>query len=145
MIQRILSLTGGVLAVAATACSPVEPRSEQNLDDKELGVIVFYADPVRINVPDTVRVGVPFEVSVRTYGNSCVAKDRTEVRTEGGRVQVRPYDLNATKTGCMDILMQFEHTAAVTFNQAGVREIEFRGRSLPADTAVTIVRSVVVR
>jgi hypothetical protein len=145
MIQRIAGLAAGVITLTAAACSPMEPPAGKGLDDSQLGVIVFYSDPIVLNAPDTVRAGVPFEVGVRTYGNDCVTKDRTEVRTEGQRVQIRPYDYRRTAIACQDILRVFDHEAVVTLDQPGVRQIQFRGRTLPADTVVTLVRSLVVR
>ncbi len=53
---------------AATGCSDsTGPRGGERL-----GVILFHGDPIVIEIPDTVRVGVPFDASVMTYGGGCL-------------------------------------------------------------------------
>jgi len=114
-------------------------------NDRRLGVIVFYDDPVVITVPDTVFVGQPFSVSVRTYGNGCLSQGNTKVRTEGLSVDVTPYDIHNGTELCIDILNKFDHTASVTLTEPGTAEIRFHGKQLPENTRITEVREVVLR
>ncbi|MCK5651658.1 MAG: hypothetical protein KAJ42_09790, partial [Gemmatimonadetes bacterium] len=65
MSIRLLSIL--VSLPLLTACDGILGLGE----DKRVGVIAFYSDPVVITVPDSVQAGVSFEVSVLTYGGGC--------------------------------------------------------------------------
>jgi len=60
-------LRGGTLALLEACNGILGPE-----DKSRVGTIVFFGDPVVIEVPDTVQVGVSFEVSVQTYGGGCL-------------------------------------------------------------------------
>lgn len=135
---RLLHVTA--LILVATGCTALLGPGET----RRLGVIDFYQDPVVIAVPDTVQAGAAFEVSVRTYGGGCITKGDTETQVEGLTAEVRPYDLHSGAEVCTDELRIFDHRATLAFEQAGLAEVRFHGREMPADSVVTIVRSVVV-
>lgn len=130
-----------MLALLVAGCSG---RAEAG-PDRSLGVIAFHGDPVVIEVPDTVPAGTPFDVSVRTYGDGCVTKGDTEVRQEGRTVNVRPYDVHSGAEICTLQLKMFDHRATVTLDDPGPAEIRFHGRELPADSVLTVARSLIVR
>ena len=131
------AVLGASLLIACGSTTEPQPR-------EQLGVISFYGDPVVIDVPDTVAAGVPFEVSVRTYGGGCISKARTDVRMEGDTVHVRPFDRHSGHDVCTDILHMFDHRAQVTLDAAGAFEFVFHGRAEPGDAAVSFHRTVIV-
>lgn len=131
--------TLGVAAVALSCTVLTGPKEEERV-----GVIDFYDDPVVIIVPEMASVGGPFEVSVRTFGNGCVSRGRTEVEAAGLSVRVTPYDIHSGQKYCTDILRVFEHRAVVTVTEAGVAEILVRGLTKPGDTLVTFAHDVAV-
>lgn len=137
--RPLLPLIG--TAVVLTACSGVlGPNGE-----KRLGVIAFYEDPVVTEVPDTVQVGVGFEVSVRTYGGGCISEDGTDVHVEDLVVNVRPYDVHSGANVCTDELRLFDHRTTLTLTEPGLAEIRFHGKEMPGDSMLTVARSIVVQ
>lgn len=135
---RRAALMLGLLPI--TACSGLLGPE----DETRLGVISFYDDPLVITVPDTVSAGAPFELSVRTYGGGCIRPNGTLVQVEGRAVTVAPYDVHSGHDYCPDVLRIFDHDATVTLHEAGLAEIRIRGRSMPADSTMVVVRHVVV-
>lgn len=109
------------------------------------GVISFYDDPAVAIVPETVDAGVPFDVSIRTYGNGCMRQGETAVQTGGAVVDVRPRDIHSGANVCTDILNIFEHVAQVVLAEPGTAVVRFHGLQLPEDVPLTIERTVVVR
>lgn len=116
----------------------------ESKEDRRLGVIAFYDEPVTVQAPDTVEAGAAFEVTVRTYGDGCVTRGETIVEQDGLIVIVRPYDVHSGASVCTQELRMFDHRASVSVDEPGTAEIRVRGRKLPADSAVVVTRSVVV-
>lgn len=138
---RCLLLPVMVAGVVTTGCSGV-----LGLDaEKRPGIIAFYDDPVVVDVPDTVEVGAPFEVSVRTYGGGCIRKDGTEVEEDGLRIQIRPYDIHSGASICTAELRLFDHRVTVSFGRAGVGEIQVHGWEMPADSSLRLGYTVIVQ
>lgn len=111
---------------------------------RQVGVIDFYDQPSVIEVPDTVRVGEDFQVSVRTYGGGCVSQDTTEVAVADRLAQVVPYDLHSGEGVCPDVLRTFDHEAVVRFEDEGEAEVRVIGKRMPENAIVAVVRAVVV-
>lgn len=111
---------------------------------RQVGVIDFYDQPSVVEVPDTVRAGEDFQVSVRTYGGGCLSQDTTEVAVSGRLAQVVPYDLHSGEGACPDVLRTFDHEAVVRFEEAGEAEVRIIGRREPESAMIAVVRSVVV-
>ncbi len=136
---RVL-LSGALLASLSGCDDPLSPQHRQ------VGVIAFYGDPVMIAVyPDTVVAGRPFVVSVRSYGNGCISKDKTEIEADNLFVDITPYDVHSGASVCSDILNQIDHVANLSFAKAGTALIRFHGKQLPADLPITETREVVVK
>jgi len=98
-----------------------------------------------VHVPDTATVGVPFEVSVTTYGGGCISFGRTSVAYTSGAIDIRPYDVDSRADVCTDELIRFEHTAQVTVNSSGTWVVRFHGREVPPDSVIVIERSTYAR
>lgn len=133
-------LTATVLALTVSACSGVVDP----IGGKRLGVIAFHGDPVVVEVPDTVEAGVPFEVSVRTYGGGCISKNGTDLRVDGLTADVRPYDNHSGHQICTDELRVFVHRATLAFGAAGRAEVRFHGTEKPSGSAIVVARTVIV-
>jgi hypothetical protein len=139
MSIRFLSLFVGVsLFVACDGILGPEDKSR-------VGTISFFDDPVVTEVPDTVQVGVSFEVSVQTYGGGCNSKGGTTVQRHSFAADVTPYDLHSGATLCPAEERTFTHEAALSFEEHGVAQIRFHGIQMPEDSLITIVRELVVK
>lgn len=136
------SLTALTLLLAGCS-TPLEPREE-----REIGVILGYgSDDPQIVVPDSTDAGGPFEISVTTYGNSCVRKGETELVLAGDSATLTPYDYTTRSDdiNCADLLRLFEHSAVLRFDGAGTAYVLIRGREEPSGELVTVVREVIIR
>lgn len=130
-------------ALLAAACSSSTAPQEVRV----LGEIAGYnADDPRISVPATAERGVPFPVSVVTYGGGCYRAADTEARVIGPSVvEVAPYDFERPGAVCTLILMSSTHTASVRFDAAGPAVVRIRGRQRPGNGELVVEREVLVR
>ena len=90
----------------------------ETLADIKLGEVL----PLEITVPDSVRTGEPFEISVVTYtGNTCNHKGRTVVEAHPERLATRVlvYTIIGPGPNCGDVLASATHLAELTFFQPG--------------------------
>ena len=117
--------------------------------ERQLGLIQYYHDPLVVQIPETVAVASPFEVTVRTYGGGCIDQGDTEVSVVGQAAAVRPYDVFVTDLppnyACTDELRLYTHRAHVRFEQAGPATVTVHGRVRPGDSVMVVQRSVHVR
>lgn len=117
--------------------------------ERQLGLIQFYHDPLVIQIPETVAVASPFEVTVRTYGGGCIDQGDTEVSLAGAVATVRPYDVFVTylppNYACTDDLRLYTHRAQLHFDQPGPATITIQGRVRPGDSTIVAQRVVHVR
>ena len=136
---RSLPLLAGL--IISVACEgPFGPDEE-----RRVGVISFYGDPIVIEAPDTVQEGVPFSVMIRAYGNSCVSAGGVQVQVSNLVAAVTPYVLvYIGPLACQDILKTVDQEAFVTLTSSGAAEVRFHGKQMPGDSLITVVREVVV-
>lgn len=133
-------IAASVLFAAVTACTgPTEPETRT-----QPGVVVFFEEPMVVTAPETAQAGVPFQVSVRTYGSGCHSRGETVVEVAGVHVDVRPYDILSGRHTCNSILRMFDHAANVTVDEPGIAQVSFHGAAEPGDSMVTVVREVIV-
>lgn len=130
------SFVAATLAVAG--CSPFTGPDRS----RELGIISYYNQPIEIAVPAAAAAGVPFEVSVRTYGGGCITPNGTDVQADGLVADVTPYDDHSDSDICADVLGLFDHTATLTFASPGTALIRFHGMEHPGDRQIVVERSV---
>jgi hypothetical protein len=102
-----------------------------------------------VSVPEIVPADSAFDVSIRSYGDGCVAKGETEVSSSDGVVEIRSYDYDQKlirfDRACTEQLKLIEHHALVVFHQKGTATIRFVGKSEPGRQIVRVERSVVVQ
>lgn len=141
-MNRISSLLSTAVAVTLAACGVAEP-----LEDRLVGILVLEDGAPVVDVPDTVRAGTPFEVSVITVGGACIRRDDTDVEVDGATATVTPWDRFAIPRpgfGCLPSTSTLDHTASVTFSSPGAATVVVRGREDGADEVLTFSYPVVV-
>jgi hypothetical protein len=140
-----------VLCVLVASCRQLSPDRPRSV--REPAYIRFLATPPNygplLDAPDTVAAGVPFTVTVRTYGGGCIDRGDTEVGVAGQTVEVRPFDVFQTDLPdnyyCPSVLVFYTHTASVRLDHSAVVTLRAIGRVMPGDSTTAIERSVVVR
>ena len=151
-----LLLLSLVLAACAQPAGPSDPplgdRRESPdgvVQERRVGTIEHYRDPVRVEAPASVAVGETFEVRVTTYGGGCIAQGDTEVAVGDLRAVVTPYDWETVSMprnfACTSELRFYTHTAALRFDRAGTATVAVRGRERPGDRVFTVERRITVR
>jgi hypothetical protein len=133
------------MAVLATACSL--PFLSGNWK-RDLGYIGVDFVPV-IVAPDTVTVGVPFQVTVNTFGSgSCSRADGADVASQPSLITITVYDRYRTEGACTADLSSHGRTVTAAFTAAGTGTLrasgtvsDSTGRRVPGIRE----RSVVVR
>jgi hypothetical protein len=131
-----------ITCLLALGCSSATAPDEV----KVVGTIVGLSEGVpQIEVPSTAQRGQAFTVRITTTGDTCTEKLETEVNVSDAVAVVTPYDLEHRGGQCHDIGRTFEHTASVTFEQAGSARVDIRGRETPGGVIVTLQRTVVVQ
>jgi hypothetical protein len=108
------------------------------------GNIRFYGDPLIVDVPPSATAGVPFTMSVTTYGGGCIAEAETVVQVNGWRADVVPYQRVSIGL-CTQELRITKREASVTFAVPGQAVVRVIGRDQPADELIEVKRIVVVR
>jgi hypothetical protein len=135
------------IALGSSACRLATDNEIRR--ERQPALIWFYHDPVVVQVPETVAVATPFEVTVRTYGGGCIDEGDTEVSVTGRAAVVRPYDIFVTHLppnyACTSDLRLYTHRASVRFDDAGPATVTIYGRARPGDSTVVVQRSVHVR
>jgi len=147
-LSRPLARLLGTLVLAASAGCRLFTDNDIRRE-RQLALIEFYGDPLVLQVPDTVAVGSPFEVTVRTYGGGCIDEGDTEVSVAGQAATVRPYDVFVTylppNYACTSDLKLYTHRALLRFEQVGPATVTVHGRVRPGDSAVAVHQTVHVR
>ncbi len=126
-------------SISSMAASSANPQS---------GVLIMEraAEPT-IEMPRRVGVGQPLEVTIRTHApNDCWRMGQTHVEKGDRRAVFQPFDLAPAEdaTGCSAEPVTFDHTATVTFQQAGTATVEVNGRFGLNREPVTFTRRVEV-
>lgn len=125
-MNRLAPLLSAAVAVTVSACGVAEP-----LEDRLVGILVLEDGAPAVVVPDTVRAGVPFQVSVTTVGGACIRRDETDVEVDGATATVTPWDRFAIPRpgfGCLPSTATLDHTTSVTFPGSGPATVVVRGR-----------------
>ena len=119
--MRILVWLGVVATAACGSTGPDEVRFLGRILDSE---------PV-VEVPETVSVSMPFNVSIETVGGGCTRAGETEVEVVGNTATISPYDYGPVgDPPCLAFVAPIVHSAAVTFAAVGEGTIVFRGTGL---------------
>lgn len=118
--------------------------------DRVLGILHMgfseFAPPA-VEAPDTVDVGQPFDLIVRTYGsNGCWRAAGGDVKRAPGTIRVAPMDANmsSTRTQCTTEIVRLPRVFHLVISEPGEVRILVTGRG-PDDGTITLERRVVVR
>lgn len=127
------SLAGAWLLCVLVGCdSPTGPDEAPFVG--ELG----FPDRLSIQVPDTVSLGVPFEVEFDTcVANSCYVPSRTDVVVDGRTATVTPWDVRVGNA-CFSMGGPLGHTASITFDRPGTSLVRIRGSDGVFDRLVVV-------
>lgn len=93
----------------------------------QLGFVEYEPQGLKVEMPDQVLSGEPFELTVATYGNSCISLHSTDIEYAAEAVLVTPYD-EQHGTSCNLILLQLQHRVELLFDAPGQKRITIRGR-----------------
>src|SRR5947208_477356 len=110
------------------------------------------SDTTRIILPDTVRRGSEFTVTVWTFGGGCIRElAPSAVSVHGLYARVTLYHVRRQGAICLGDLIEFRQTVPLRFDESGVATIAVRGVSNGLDFGdtkpqwVVVERHVVVR
>ena len=140
--MRIPRLSPWLLAIlASVACHDATGPSE-----RVVGIIGYdklyedpgFTTPDPVEAPDTVRVGVPFDIVVTTLGfASCWEEAGAEVQVSQLLAGIVPYDWKPSPTrGCIDVTRWFPRVVTVQFDRPGAALVVVQGRATSAWTVV---------
>ena len=123
--------------------------------EREVGVVVTSDSPFMeevLSIPNEVQAGVPFEVTVRTFGGGCTEAGDMEQEVTDNLAVLKPYDLNITpgrNVVCPSIITRPGHTAQITFEQPGPATIKVEGikedNANPEGVLTTIEKTITVQ
>ena len=153
MRHHLVPRAAALLVVAAVACSSITGVERDVFDgilyERRPSVLGYTeSPPAGVTAPDTVTAGVPFTVTVPTYGGGCIRLGDTDVRVAGAVVEVRPYEwfVSAGQAiACTADIRRLDHTATVTLGTPGRATLRVIGRQMPEGAAISIERTLVVR
>jgi hypothetical protein len=145
MSMKRQTLNFAILAFSAAACeSATEPTVRQ------LGWIGPVSSRA-IGAPDTVRVGVPFQATVYTWGSGtvgCNAPDGTSLETVGQVVRIEVFvRVPGGESVCTSDLRRYGQQVTATFRTPGVAIIRAVGAATswgPVPAVDSTERSIVV-
>jgi len=81
-------------------------------------------------VPDTVRAGIPFTVTVSTFGSSCLRPDGADTQVVGSIADVTPYDVGPPSGFvCTADFRAFPRVVTLTFDAPGEAVVRLHGRA----------------
>src|SRR5438477_7218065 len=110
------------------------------------------SDTTRIILPDPVRRGGEFTMTVWTFGGGCIRElAPSDVSVHGLRARVTLYHVRRQAAICLGDLIEFRQTVELRFDRSGVATIAVRGVSNGLDFGdakpqwVVLERHVVVR
>ncbi len=110
------------------------------------------SDTTRIILPDTVRRGGEFTMTVSTFGGGCIRElAPSDVSVRGLHARVTLYHVRRLAAICLGDRIEFRQTVQLRFDKSGMATIEVRGASNGLDFGdtkpqwVVLERHVVVR
>jgi hypothetical protein len=121
-----LAARASALAAGLTACNALFGEGEHRV----IGVIDEAGTSLdALVVPDTVRAGVPFTITVSTFGSSCLRPDGANAQVSGQMASVTPYDV-APPSGlaCPADFRSFPRVVTLAFNTPGTATVRLHGR-----------------
>jgi hypothetical protein len=145
-MSRLPTVLAAAMILTTAACdNALEPADWT----RRLGLVMDNPPHLTSLVaPDEVTRGVPFQITVTTFGSSsCTLPDGHELTYPDGAAEVKAYDLAApSQTPCTDDIHSFPRTVTVQFHTVGTAEIRVVGRSFASSSQDirTITKTVTV-
>jgi hypothetical protein len=93
-------------------------------------------------VPATVRAGIPFTITVSTFGSSCLRPDGATARVSGTKASITPYDL-MPGLPCPADIGAFPRAVSLVFDTPGAATVQLHGRGF-STPMITVEEAVVV-
>jgi hypothetical protein len=112
-------------------------------------IVLFYGDTSSVSLPASARVGVPFSITVTSFGGGCIAHGETEVTLHALESEVRPHRYEAVRlppnVACTMELRIYRDTVSLVFGEPGEATVRVVGIRRPGDTLYIIERRLPVR
>lgn len=97
-----------------------------------------------IDGPVTGSVGQRLQLTVSTFGNSCITAAGADVFIRDLDATVTPYDQERRDGVCLDYLKAYPRPITVVFDRAGDAMVRVRGRSFYQGGLVTVEHHITV-
>lgn len=101
-------------------------------------VISYFGESTNdtIQLPQSATAGVPFEVSVTTFGNGCQSAGGADVGVSGLTATVNVYDWSTERPDqlCTSELKRLTRKFTVQFDQPGTAIVRVQGRRVAIET-----------
>ena len=112
-------VTFPALVATITACRGVNIFGPDTVAERAL--IIYAGDTSELTIPDIVTRGVPFEVSIRTFGGGCTRRTgRTNVVEQGNEVVILPYNKRSVGGSvCTADIKYLTHAVQLTHDTPG--------------------------
>jgi len=142
----------GLLQYSLTGVSPApapgDPGDPIRWSVPPASGVIYFEDA--IEAPDTVSVGVPFEVAVHTVGpNGCWRADGTDVVPSNRIIEITPWDVHSGAEVCTLVIGYLRHAFELRLEQAGEWTLRATGRVVYGDewtgVPITAERTVIAR
>jgi len=142
-VHRMLRLAARMSALVAglTACNALLGGGEHRV----IGIIDEGGTSLdALVVPDTVRAGIPFTITVSTFGSSCLRPDGANAQVSGQTASVTPYDVTPPPgLTCPADLRAFPRVVTLAFDTPGAATVRLHGRGFSTPT-ITLEETAVV-
>ena len=141
-VIRLIALMSALTA-GLTACNAL--FGDGDGERREIGVIDAGTSTDALVMPDTVQAGVPFAITVTTFG-SCLRPDGVDIHVAGATADITPYDITlGSGVVCPAILVDFPRSVTLSFDTPGTATVRLHGRSFsPGAGTVTVEEAAVV-
>lgn len=126
-----------LLLLGALACPAVTGVSYHRV----IGFVSADREYKSLEVPDSVTAGIPFTVTVATYGSSCLRPDGAEVSVVGMVAEIIAYDREPRgDIACPDDWRAFPRAVTVVLPTPGAGVVRLQGRGgVTVEEPVTVV------
>jgi hypothetical protein len=148
MISSRSALTVLLSVVTLVACSATEPPAGGPERVRGPAILLFYGDTSSVSLPVSSHVGVPFALTVTSFGGGCIAHGGVEVTLRGLNAEVQPYRYEAVRLppnmACTMELRIYHDTVSLKFNEPGDATVRVVGMRRPGDTPYVIEHHLTV-
>jgi len=147
MISSRSVLTVLLSVVTLVACSATEPPAGGPERVRGPAILLFYGDTSSVSLPVSSHVGVPFSLTVTSFGGGCIAHGGVEFTLRGLDAEVQPYRYDVRlppNMACTRELRVFHDTVSLEFDEPGDATVRAVGIRRPGDTPYIIEHHLTV-